>query len=374
MPKLLSAYISCRKRKRNTINALKFEQNLEKNLVELQQKFINKTYCPGTSICFAVTKPKLREIFAADFTDRVAHHLLVNEIEEYFEHRFIYHSYACRINKGTHLAASNLQKAMLKITCNKTQPAYFGQFDVKSFFTSIDKPVLFNMLSQEIQKMKRSKLWQQEIQYLLQTVIFHNPADNYKTKGNLSLFDDIPPHKSLFHTTKTRGLPIGNLTSQFFANVYLNRLDQYVKRVLKINYYFRYADDFVVLSADKSQICKWREQINFFLQEKLKLKLHPQKDKYGSVYQGIDFVGYFVKPDYMLCRKRIVNALKQKLYYFNQNENADPKIMIQTVNSYFGHFRQGDCFQLRQNIYHRRAQKLKKYAKPAPKYTHLTLR
>ncbi len=374
MPKLLSAYISCRKRKRNTINALKFEQNLEKNLVELQQKLINKTYCPSTSICFAVTKPKLREIFAADFTDRVVHHLLVKEIEDYFERRFIYHSYACRTKKGTHLAAKNLQRAILKVTRNQTQPAYFGQFDVKSFFTSIDKPILFNMLSQEIQKMKKQKLWQQEINYLLQTIIFHNPADNYKTKGNLNLFDRIPPHKSLFYADKTKGLPIGNLTSQFFANVYLNHLDQYIKHKLKVKFYLRYADDFVVLCQDKSQIYKWREQINFFLQEKLKLKLHPQKDKYGSVYQGIDFVGYFVKPDYMLCRKRIVNALKQKLYYFNQNENADPKIMIQTVNSYFGHFRQGDCFQLRQNIYHRRAQKLKKYAKPAPKYTHLTLR
>jgi hypothetical protein len=202
-------------------------------------------------------------------------------------------------------------------------------------------------------------------------------------KGRRELFKELPPQKSLFYVHPNKGLPIGNLTSQFFANVYLDCLDQFIKRELKVNFYFRYVDDFVLLSQNLNEIKRWRNQISHFLRKKLGLKLHPQKDKYGSVYQGVNFVGYIIKPNYILSHKRVVNNLKTKLYYFNrglllfpgnQMQKALPlsrqptkeevKLMTNTVNSYFGHFCQANCYNLRKNLYEKHFGELRNYLKP----------
>jgi len=183
------------------------------------------------------------------------------------------------------------------------------------------------------------------------------------------------------------------LTSQFFANVYLNELDQYVKRVLKIRYYARYVDDFVIFSNNPEEIKIWREKIDNFLKRKLKLSLHPNKDKYGSLTSGFDFIGYVIKPKYRLTRNRIVKNLKLKLYYFNkgllivsQNQKqltlplstpptkAEIKQMLSMVNSYFGHFKHANCYNLKKNLYENHFGCLKNYLKPVDdKYSYLTL-
>ena len=383
LTKLLAAYLSCRQTKRKTINALKFELNLEANLLDLQKQLKNYTYQPKRSICFVVTYPKVREIFAADFSDRIIHHLLVSEIEPYFERAFIHNSFACRKGKGTHEAVKNLYRNLSKVTKNQTRNAFYGQFDIQSFFTAIDKPVLYEAVEAKIIKLKQDQAWKNEILYLTKIIIFHNPVDNYVVKGRRELFGKLPPQKSLFYVHQNKGLPIGNLTSQFFANVYLNALDQFIKRELKVKYYFRYVDDFVLLSRNLNEIKRWRSLINHFLERRLKLKLHPQKNKYGSVYQGIDFVGYVIKPDYILSRRRVVNNLKTKLYFFNQGlllfsgnqgQKALPlsrpptkeeiERMTNTINSYFGHFRQGNCYNLRINLYEKHFGELKNYLKP----------
>ena len=184
---------------------------------------------------------------------------------------------------------------------------------------------------------------------------------------------------------------VSNLTSQFFANAYLNELDQFIKRTLKIKYYLRYVDDMVVLSKNPAQIRQWRYQINHFLEQKLTLKLHPAKDKYGSVYQGIDFVGYLVKPNYVLARKRVVKNLKTKLYYINKskllianNQKQDSlplskpltikelHTITAMINSYYGHFLHASCFRLRKNLYEKHFGILKKYIKPLQDYKYFT--
>ena len=211
---VLRAYISCRKNKRNTVNQIKFELNVENNLYNLYTELKNETYRPGRSICFVVTYPKLREIFAADFKDRIVHHLLVARLEPYYEKRFIYDSYACRKDKGAH-------KAVLRLRKFSRQNKYYLQIDVKNFFTSIDKNTLYSIfLKGKFNKETRS---------LLKKMIFHDPTSNYYLKGDGNLFSKIPPCKSLFYTPKNRGLPIGNLTSQFFANVCLTEVDQSIK-------------------------------------------------------------------------------------------------------------------------------------------------
>ena len=358
----------------------------------MQKKLQNRSYRPGRSICFVVAYPKIREVFAADFTDRVVHHLLINKIEPYFERRFIYNSFACRKEKGCHTAVSRPRKFIGKISKNKTQNAFYGQFDIKSFFSNIDKNILLAMLKKEIKKLIphpeiKGQRIQNDILWLAKTIIFHDPTQNYYLKGKKEFFDQIPAHKTLFKTPKNKGLPIGNLTSQFFGNVYLNELDQFVKRKLKVKYYLRYVDDLVLLSENPEQLKEWRKEIDHFLKEKLKLELHPKKDKSGSVYQGVDFVGYIVKPNYVLSRKRVIGNLKTKLHYFNQGlllvsnnqkqmilpiskppGKKEIKTMLAIVNSYYGHFKHGNCYRLRKNIYEKHFGELKKYLKPTKDY------
>ncbi|HOS88922.1 MAG TPA: reverse transcriptase/maturase family protein [bacterium] len=374
---VLQAYISCRKNKRNTVNQIKFELSMENNLYNLYTELRNRTYLPGRSICFVVTYPKLREIFAADFKDRVVHHLLVSRLELYYEKRFIYDSYACRKNKGAHKAVSRLRKF-------SRQNEYYLQIDVKNFFTSIDKNILYSIFL-------KGK-FNEETVSLLKKIIFHDPTSNYYLKGDRNLFRKIPPSKSLFYTPKNKGLPIGNLTSQFFANVYLNEVDQYIKRTLKVKHYIRYVDDMILLSDDKKQLLKWRNEINGFLTEKLKLSLHPGKDRIGAVENGIDFLGYIVRPNYILSRRRVAGNLKKKLNLFNKgyyllsnnqkqislplsSNPTDEEIarMLTTVNSYYGHFKHADTYNLRKNLYENRMGKLKNYLEPVDNYAHFRI-
>ena len=307
---LYRAYLDCRRHKRKTYHAAKFEIKFESELLKLEEELQNHTYELGRSICFVVEEPSLREVFAATFRDRVVHHLLYNFLEPVFEPKFIDQSYACRKNKGIHESLNDLQGYLGKITKNHRRKAYYIHLDIKGFFMSLNKEILFRLISNQIKN--------PELIWLTKLIIFNDPIKNFISKGNRSLFDKIPPHKSLFHVPENQGLPIGNLTSQFFANVYLNELDQFVKRKLKVKYYLRYVDDLVLLSESQEQLRRWRKKIDHFLKETLKLQLHPNKNKYGSVYQGIDFVGYIVKPNYILSRKRVVGNLKTKLYYFNQ--------------------------------------------------------
>ena len=313
LEEVLKAYLSCRKNKRNTINQIKFEINLEENIFNLYKSLNNNTYYPGRSICFVVTYPKLREIFAADFKDRVVHHLLVSRIEPYFEKRFIFDSYACRKDKGVHKAIEKLQSFISKLNQEKYKNTYYLQIDIKSFFANIDKNILYSIIAGGGGvNSKRIKL-DKSTKRLLKIIIFYDPTKNYCIKGDKDLLKKIPKNKSLFYTPYDKGLPIGNLTSQFFANVYLNEVDKYIKRTLKVKNYIRYVDDLILLSNDKDKLVKWREDINNFLIKNLKLELHKNKDKLGDVKDGINFIGYIVRPDYTLSRMRVVNNININL-------------------------------------------------------------
>jgi RNA-directed DNA polymerase len=341
---LLKQYYQCRKRKRNTINAIKFEMNLENELLKLQKELETQIYNPGRSIYFVVTKPKPREIFAAGFRDRVVHHVLVDYLEPIWEPKFIDQSYSCRKKRGAHKAIEDLKKYLRIITNNHRRPAYYLQLDIRSFFMSLDKDILFALINKRV---KNSKvLW------LAKKIIFHDPTTNYYCKSKMSLLKLIPSHKSLFGVAKSQGLPIGNLTSQFFANVYLNEMDQFVKHQLKIKYYLRYVDDLVILSENKGELKIWRDRIDKFLQEKLKLKLHPQKQILQEVNKGINFVGGIIRMDYVLMRKRVINNLRQRLLNFNQCP-ITTREMLSTINSYYGQFKNCNTFHLRKKLWHK---------------------
>jgi len=337
---IYTAYLDCRKKKRNTFNALKYEIKAEENNIKLEQDLKNQTYHPSRSLLFAAKKPKVREIFAADFRDRVVHHLLVRELEQVYEPVFIHDSYACRDNKGTHSAVKRLQKFQRQITGNGHIPAYYLQLDIKDFFTSIDKEVLFSII--------RRKVSDPNLLWLARTVLFWDCTKSYALRGNKQLLFNIPPNKSLFGKNNEEGLPIGNLTSQYFANIYLNELDQYAKHALKAHYYLRYVDDFVLLSRSRDELLDWRSKIESFLHDNLKLQLHPKRRKLLPISNGIDFLGYIVRPRYILVRRRVVNNLKQKIRHIREGGKSAAK--IQLLNSYLGHFRYANSYRLKEAV------------------------
>ena len=350
------AYLNCRKRKRNTVNAMRFEMNMEKNMLNLRQELISGSYTPGRSIAFLVEKPKKREIFAADFSDRIVHHLLVEHFEKYWERRFISDSYSCRRQKGTHAAVDKLHSYMMKSSANKTRDVWFLQLDIKGYFTTMNKNVLFDILS--------TKESDQVILWLTHKILSGSPVDNCLLRGaSLDDFMVLPEHKTLFKTNVDCGLPIGNLTSQFFANVYLDILDQYVKHDLKCKYYLRYCDDFILLSDRRDYLETCEISISDFLKKRLQLDLNPKR-KLAKISSGVNFLGYIVKPKYRLVRKRVIGNLYDKLYYAEEqliNEGLNlssssyslfpwnqPLIekLHQQLNSYIAHFNKASNYKI----------------------------
>lgn len=356
---IYKAYLKCRRRKRNTANALKFELNLEENLVGLQRRLVDRSYRPGRSILFAATKPKLREIFAADFADRVAHHILVAELEKVWEPRFITDSCACRLGKGIHGAQARLRQFIRRVSANGTREAYFIKLDIRNFFNTLDKDVLLQIISKKVRD--------PELLWLTRTIIYHDCTEDYVPRDRENLLRRVPPHKSLFSQPPDHGLPIGNLSSQFFANVYLDRLDQFVKRELKCRHYLRYADDFVLLDPDPGRLGEWMGRIEEFLRDRLRLELHPRRVGPAPVSNGVDFLGYVVRHNYVLVRRRVVNNLKLRLERY-QKRLVSPcgsdylcfnyeydllDELFSCLNSYLGHFRWANSHRLVEALWKR---------------------
>jgi retron-type reverse transcriptase len=357
-----SAYLDCRRRKRGTSNALRFEMNLATNLLELEEALNERSYQPLRSACFVTVRPKPREIFAADFRDRVVHHLLVREIEPYWERVFIYDSWACRKGKGTHGAVDRLERFVRSATRGGRRRAWFLQIDVANFFMSIDRQRLFEMLDHGLRRQYGvpegllplfSRDYQRYLRFrqVAEGVVFHDPTANFNRRSPREAWQRIPERKSLFGCAPGQGLPIGNLTSQFFANVYLNPLDQFVKHALKARHYVRYVDDAVLIHEDPEVLRGWQREIETFLRDRLGLSLNPRAMKLKPVSCGIDFLGYVVHPTHRLVRRRVVGSFRASLEEMGNRlvrENAGTveyrfragllERLLATVNSYLAHF------------------------------------
>ncbi|MGL6245670.1 RNA-directed DNA polymerase [Pseudomonas sp.] len=323
---LLRAYLDCRKHKRNSASAQAFEEALERNLWALHQELQAGTYRPGKSICFVITRPKPREVWAADFRDRIVHHLLYNEVAPRFHARFIVDSCACIPGRGTLYAAERLESKVRSITQNWSRPAYYLKCDLANFFVSIDKRILRDLLARQI----TGAWWMQ----LADTVLFHDPRQNFELRGDPRRLDLVPPHKRLTSQPSHLGLPIGNLSSQFFANVYLDVLDQYVKHGLHVRHYIRYVDDFVLLHESPQWLNEAQAGIEQLLAEKLAARLNPKKTILQPIDRGIDFVGQVIKPWRRTLRRRTFNEAIQRTH------RVDAPDIFATANSYFGLLRQ----------------------------------
>jgi len=323
---LVAAYFDCRRTKRNSKNALEFEQHLERNLARLYGELIDGSYRPGRSICFVVTRPKPREVWAADFRDRVVHHLLYNRIAARFENAFIADSCACIRGRGTLYAAQRLESNVRSITQNWSRPAYYLKLDLANFFVSIDKGILLGLLAAKV-----SEPW---LMALTELVLMHDPRSDFEFRGDPAMIERVPPHKRLMGQPVHLGLPIGNLSSQFFANVYLDVLDQYVKHRLRCRHYVRYVDDFVLLHESSDQLYTWCKDVNLILNERLGVRLNPRKTILQPIDRGVDFVGHVIKPWCRSTRRRTVNEALRRVA---AAPVADVHVM---ANSYFGLLRQ----------------------------------
>lgn len=322
---LVEAYLDCRRNKRNTASALEFEARAEAALYELHEELTDGTYRPGRSICFVITRPKPREVWAAGFRDRIVHHLLYNFIAPRFIAGFVADSCACIPGRGTLYAARRLESQVRSITQNWSQPTSYLKCDLANFFVSIDKLVLLEQIRRRV-----SEQWWME---LAETVLMHDPRSDVEVRGSASELARVPSHKSLFNAPDGFGLPIGNLSSQFFANVLLNDLDQFVKHRLRAPHYIRYVDDFVLLHKDARWLHAAHLEIEGKLSE-LSLRLNPRKTVLQPIARGIDFVGQVIKPWHRTTRPRTLTAAIRRI------EGCPADQIVQSANSYFGLLRQ----------------------------------
>ncbi|MGV7210459.1 RNA-directed DNA polymerase [Oxalobacteraceae bacterium A2-2] len=319
---LVRAYLDCRETKRNSPSALAFEEQLERNLTQLHEDLVSGEYRPGRSICFVVTRPKAREVWAAAFRDRIVHHLLYNRIAARFHASFTADSCACIPGRGTLYAVRRLERQVRSTTENWSRPAYYLKCDLANFFVSIDKRVLHELLAPRI-----AEPWWRA---LMETILFHDPRQDVEYRGAPVLLECVPPHKRLSNQPPHLGLPIGNLSSQFFANVYLDQLDQFAKHRLQARRYVRYVDDFVLLHESADWLNNAHARIKAFLPTRLNARLNDSKTILQPVERGIDFVGQVIRPWSTRTRVRVVKGAIQRVL------DADGTSLQCVANSYFG--------------------------------------
>lgn len=295
--------------KRSKRDVQQFSLNLIDNIIQLYSELANFTYEHGGYYAFNISDPKPRSIHKATVRDRVLHNAIYRQLYPFFEKTFISHSFSCRLGKGIHKSLNEFRKFSRKASKNQTRTVWVLKLDIKRFFASIDHQLLLKILADYISD--------QKILWLLERVI------------------------NSFFTLPGKGLPLGNLTSQLFCNIYLNRLDQFIKHELKAKYYIRYADDFIILSENKPLLLSQIDKIAEFLGENLQLSLHPDKVIVKALASGVDFLGWVHFPHNRVLRKRTRNRMLKRIQEHATNE---------TLQSYLGLLSHGNTFKLNREI------------------------
>ena len=354
---LYEAYEECRRHKWKTTNAAAFQVNLSDNLYRLWVDLNKGYYKIGKSIAFIVDKPVKREVFAADFRDRIVHHLVIRRLINTFEEEMIESSFSCRKGKGTLYGVKTLATHVREISNNYTKETYVLKCDIKSFFMSINKELLFEKVNILVEH--SLKEWTKKdvdfTQNLVKMIINNNPQDGCIRKQHIIKWVELPKDKSLFNTPKTHGIPIGNLTSQIFANYLLNDFDRYIINELGFNYYGRYVDDFYILSNDKEKLINVISKLKEKLGE-IGIQLHPKKIYLQNIDKGVKFIGGVVKTNRIYISKRTVGNLKYflnktKLLFDNivvTKENVEK--LICSFNSYMGFLKHYSTYNIRKRI------------------------
>ncbi len=355
LEELFTAYFECRKNKRNTANALAFEIDYENSLVQLGEEINSGTYKIDRSIAFIVDKPVKREIFAADFRDRVVHHLIIGKLNHLFEKQFIHDSYSCRVGKGTHFGIKRIDKFIRQCSANYTKDCYILKLDLQGFFMSINKNILFAKLEKFINE-KYQATDKELLIKLCKQVIFNDSTKNCIIKGYKSDWDNLPQTKSLFHSQPNCGLPIGNLTSQVFANFYMDSFDHFVKHDLKIQYYGRYVDDFVIVHEDKEYLRNLITKLSEYLQSELQTTIHPKKTYFQHYSKGLKFLGTVILPHRIYIADRTKGNFYNAIAKHNQiardhkPSKEEQQAFQSSMNSYLGIMKHYKSYKLRKEM------------------------
>lgn len=368
---LWQAYEACRRRKRGTRDAQRYDQELLDHLVDTQQALATGQWRPHPSMWFVTLRPKMREVHCAPFADRVVHHWLVPRLEAAFEPVFIHDSHSNRIGHGVHHAVDRLQGHLRRASANGKRPAHFLQLDVANFFNSVDRRHLYRLIRERLRCVIRAGRMDpaeaEAVLWLTGRVLAQDPAQAAIYQGAPERRERVPGHKRLSNMPDGFGLAIGNLPSQLFANIYLNELDQFVKHRLRCQGYVRYVDDFVLVHRDARQLAHWRTEIEGFLQASLGLMLR-DAGRLDSVYRGVDFLGYVVRPGYRLVRNRVIQHLEERLRAARQilwrngrngctlDLRREPRDRLRaSLASYLGHSRHAAAWRLFQRVFQHHA-------------------
>ncbi len=308
---LLLAWREFANGKKKKADVQEFSFRLMDNILFLHSELSNQKYKHGAYQSFNISDPKPRNIHKALVRDRFLHHAVYRQLYPLFDRTFIADSYSCRIGKGTHRAINRFRLFGSRVSRNNTRTAWILKCDIRKFFANIDHQVLINIL--------REHIADEKILWLLSEII-----GSFQSKR------------------EGVGLPLGNLTSQLLVNIYMNRFDQFAKHKLKAKYYIRYADDFVIFSEKKEDLENLIQQVGEYLQDELKLELHPKKVSIGSLASGVDFLGWVHFSDHRVLRtttkRRMIKMIQEK-----------PK--PETINSYLGMLKHGNACKLREEIF-----------------------
>ena len=357
MNELKLAYDVCLKNKKDKLSAIEVVNDSFTILSKLWYDLNYNQYKIGTSTAFVVDKPVYREVFAANFVDRIVHHLVVNELNPYFEQTFISSSFSCRDGKGALDGVMTADEYIKKCTNNYTlKDCYVLKMDIKSFFMTIDKEILLSLIKKVIKEnyndTKERKRRGNFYYRLCHQIVMHRPELDCIIKTPLWKWNNIEKGKSLVDTQGKTGMPIGNLTSQVFANVYLNELDHFVTETLGFEYYIRYVDDFLIVSNDKEKLKDSIEKIELFLSEKLHLKLHPRKRYLQHYTKGVKIIGGLIKKGRKYIGNRTVHNLRAKLIKdFNKPDENKVDDLVCSVNSYLGFMIHYCTFNIRKSLF-----------------------
>jgi len=307
---LFQAWEEFRRGKQAKPDVMKFERGLEENIFKLHHQLINNQYSHGSYHPFYITDPKLRLIHKALVRDRILHHAIFKILNPIFEPTFIANSFSCRVGKGTHRGVKTLAKSLLQVSKNNSGPCWALKCDIHKFFASMDHQILLKVLAERIKDERAIALLAQII-------------NSFNTAGQ-----------------PAKGLPIGNLTSQLFANIYMNEFDQFVKHRLKVGHYVRYTDDFVIVAQTRSYLEEVLPEVRAFLRDSLKLELHPSKVIIRKYSTGVDFLGYVILPHHVRLRTKTKRRVLEKV----NSEN---------LPSYLGVLSHANSFDLEQKILHK---------------------
>lgn len=323
---LFSAWDKFKSDKQKKRDVQYFEWRLEENIFQLHRDLKSRSYRHGVYTSFYIRDPKQRHIHKASVRDRVLHHAVFSVINPLFEETFIPTSFSCRIDYGTHKGIDLLDKTLRQISGNSFKPCFVLKGDIKKFFDTIDHSILLSII--------RKRIKDTDTMWLLEEII-----ESF-----------ISRYSTLF---ERKGLPIGNLTSQLFANIYLNEFDQFIGHTLKVKHYIRYTDDFVIIADNKLYLENLIISIRSYLSDKLVLELHSKKLTIRKFHQGIDFLGYIIFPHYRLLRTKTKQRIFRKLEKRNweyKNGTINKQTLEQSFQSYLGVLSHCNSYKLQEKL------------------------